>query len=98
MQESQNYRLNGYLILIALAVPFAIAIYNFANGNAMNAALFIYIQLIGIIFLFAYFFEKNNFVFKYAIKVCMKSTPKSRYMAFFYFGIATLFSLLYVLK
>lgn len=83
----------GYSIIIILAIFFLLTILRLDLNNPFNIYLSIYIQLFGIIFLLSYFFEENNFVFKYHMDICIKkSFPKSRNMAFFYFALATFLS------
>ncbi|MEM6517477.1 MAG: hypothetical protein AAF688_14950, partial [Bacteroidota bacterium] len=69
------YYLNGYTILVILGFFLFKSAYDilFVSFKA-NIFLTIYVQLWGIVFLLAYFFEENNFVFRWAIKICKKST------------------------
>ena len=91
---NKSYYWNGYFIILILAVFLFLSFYHLQSELKMNIFLVIYTQLIGIVFLLSYFFEKNNFIFKYAMKICEKSVPKSRYMAFFYFGLTTFLSIM----
>jgi len=96
--KNKAYYWNGYLIILILAIFLLLALYQLFSELKVNVFLIIYIQLIGLVFLLSYFFENNNFIFKFAIKVCEKnSTIKSRKNAFFCFGIATFFSIRFFL-
>ena len=49
----------------------------------------IYIQVWGLLFLASYYFEHKSFLFRGLMWVCENfSSPKGRFMAFFYFALA----------
>lgn len=80
----KSYFWNGYLIIFILAVFLFLSFYHLQSELKVNIFLIVYIQLIGIVFLLSYFFEKNNFIFKYAMKICEKSVPSSTLKSFFW--------------
>ncbi|CAN0399822.1 unnamed protein product, partial [Phaeothamnion confervicola] len=52
----------------------------------IGTGLFLY--LFGAVFIAAYYAEEHSFIFRWAMRICTEySSPASRKMAFFYFGL-----------
>jgi hypothetical protein len=59
----------------------------------------VYVWVIGLLFLLAYYFEEKAIVFRSLIWVCEHfSSPRGRKMAFFYFGLAAILGTMAILQ
>jgi hypothetical protein len=59
----------------------------------------IYIQAWGLLFLLSYYFEHKSFLFRGLMWICEHCTsPKGRFMAFFYFALALGIGTLIILR
>lgn len=83
------------IILISILVVLGILpfFYGFETGpmkqGKSTVVLGVYLQTWGLMFLFSYFFSHKTFFLRWLIWLCENfSSPKGRYMAFFYFVLA----------
>ncbi len=66
---------------------------NTGNRNEGKPSMFLglYILYLGVLFLISYFYSHASYVLKALMWICEHfSSPRGRYMAFFYFGLSLL--------
>ena len=81
------------VVIIGLFVLANVAIFRMDTADDPKVMIWtgLYLYFIGTIFLTAYYFEEKSFIFRWAVWICENfSYPKSKKMAFFYFGLSML--------